>query len=532
MPDIVGDLVLGRYEPVWGELYEGDCSMPEHLRVSGYLPERYGRRLYGFLAGPRLASGQVYDISHPKNVVAAVCKNLADQKPGRCLATDVLDAYVDAAMTRIGIKHTDFGIGIVQPRTIDEVLLGAQSRSAKKRMLYEQAHNKNIETGFEGISRTNWRGSAFVKEEMLKIGKPPRFIFNAATEDVVREREVGKAFEEIYIRNNLSIKGLRAAERYKPVEEVHFLLGGFYVVALDDTARDANTVAHDFYAYNALLSRMGINTPEVSSMLMKRKGFSSRVRRTWKLTSSQTSLLSGCGFTSSMNYCTTRLNCWFIAGKLGLSNEEFAVIAEGDDCLFCVRTDAWMRVQSNFDEILSLSARMLRKDLKVESQGYWHEGGHPFCGGNIGYSGNRWWYFPSLSRMGLKATVVLGRDVESLKPARGRLLARIEALEDRFTQVPIGWKIAEVVRRHAVVQRGKILRTNEEHYNHNLNQGQKFEPPNDEARIAFEHVMGVTVDDQLRFEEMIERRCEDDINCDLTVEFQDLLDSRPPFYKQ
>jgi len=509
--------------------YRGVIESPVHLSVRGHVEDRHVPKLYGFYAGPILDDGQVYDTGLGRNIRAAINKNLADQLPGAGLPREVVDEFVKDNLVGIGAKPSVI-TSEVRLNTEEEVLAAASERSGKKFRAYERSYAACNQTGHERSLVDTWELEHFVKFEFLGkssttgLQKPPRIIANVDTQDVVQGRRSGRGFEHFIAKNN-SIKGLKAAERYKPLEEVLTILGDFYVVALDDTARDANTVRHDFDAYKGVLESLGLLTPYMAQML-DREGFTSRCG-TLKLRTRTTSLLSGSDFTSAMNYNTTRLNCWYLAKVSGLAAEEWCVVAEGDDCVMCIARAAWLRVKPNFyDTFLPSAASDLRKCLKVEGEGWYDECGHPFVGGNVGYYAGRWWYFPSLSRMRLKATVVLGKDVHQPAVAKARLRARVEALVDRYTAVPIGWKLAEVLQRHAAwVGHGKILRLQDEEYNHVFaKNATPFRAPTELERKAYEHVMGVSVSVQRRLEDVIEIECKVDINADLRAVFNDLLE--------
>lgn len=495
--------------------------------MEGQADDEFVRKLYGFHAGPILSTGQVYNTDLARNLYAAINKNLADQVPGVGLTDSVIEEFVEANLVGIGAKPSEWTPEI-RLFTEAEVLDAAQQRSHKKFLLYQENFIACDEHGCERSLVHTWHLNHFVKFEFLGISsstglpKPPRLIANVSTEDVVQGRRSGKGFE-IFIEKNLSIKGLKSAERYKPLEEVHDLLGDFYVVALDDTARDANTVRHDFNAYKGVLGSFGLLTPYMAQML-DREGFISRCK-TLHMWTRTTSLLSGSDFTSAMNYNTTRLNCWYLSKVCGLASEEWCVVAEGDDCVMCITSAAWQRIQPHFkDYFLPKAASDLRKCLKVEGEGWFDECGHPFVGGNVGYYAGRWWYFPSLGRMRLKATVVLGKDVHQRVTAKARLRARVDALLDRYTAVPIGWKLAEVLRHHASwVGRGKILRNQDEEHNQFSRNNLPFRSPTMLERQAFEHVMGVPVSIQLELEDLIESETKHDINVDLSSYFDDLL---------
>jgi len=526
-PDYAGGLVLGKYAPIYGAAYEGEIESPDHLEVRGQADDEFTEKLYGFHVGPILSAGQVYNTDLGRNLYAAINKNLADQLPGRGLSTATVDEFVEENLLGIGAQSSVWTPDI-RLYTEDEVLAAAQDRSHKKFELYRENYVACDENGCERSMNDTWELNHFVKFEYLGVSsttglpKPPRLIANVSTEDVVQGRRSGKGFEK-FIEKNLSIKGLKSAERYKPLEEVHDLLGDFYVVALDDTARDANSVRHDFNAYKGVLGSLGLLTPYMAQML-DREGFSSRCKGLL-LRTRTTSLLSGSDFTSAMNYNTTRLNCWYIAKVCGLVAHEWCVVAEGDDCLMCITKDAWLRIQPDFSNtFLPKAASDLRKQLKVEGEGWFDECGHPFVGGNVGYYAGRWWYFPSLGRMRLKATVVLGKDVHQPTNAKARVRARVDALLDRYTGVPIGWKLAEVLQRHASwVGRGKILRNQDEEHNQHSRNDLPFKPPTMLERQAFEHVMGVAISTQLALEDLIECETRTDINVDLTSHFNDLL---------
>lgn len=515
---MVDELILGRYRPIYSAVYEGDTSLPSHLKMTENEIEDVPMKIVGFYAGPIMAKGQVYDQRHPLNIRAGIAKNLADQVVGPGLPKDIVALFIDQHSVGIGAKDSEISQE-VHMYSDQEVIDAAYLRSGKKGRQYNESFINIDNTGVERSDHDTWNVRHFVKFEFLKFGKPPRLVCDASTDDVVMGRRTGKGFEA-FIAENLSIKGLQSDEKWKPLEEVQDLLGEFYVIALDDTARDANTVQHDFDAFIGVLDSMDL-LDDLNRDMLDRTGFRSNCGAS-SIASKQVSLLSGVDFTSSMNYNTTRLNCWFIAHELGLDRLDWAVIAEGDDCLFCIRLSIWYTVKDRFATVLSACATMLRKDLKIEGQGEWDECGHPFVGSHMGYYAGRWWCFPSFGRMKLKSTVVLGHDVQSATRASGRLKARAEALSDRYSGVPIGYKLAEVLRHRAMGLRGKILRTTEEEYHLSLSR-KLFREPNNDEREAYAHCVGIEVVDQLLLESEIEMDCARENNPDMREHFEILL---------
>lgn len=474
-------------------------------------------RVMGFTAGLVLSEPLVYDTKNTINFKSAINKNLAPQVTAGVSSIDKqqLQSHIQ---NYVSLEST-IGIDAMQPKarptdlywTKQQVIDHTRAKGlAKKAQKYENAVPKGEAKDHHLSTKPKFDGSHFIKLEALKPGKDPRLIFDASTPDVLNGRVVNSAYEN-WMHRYPTVKGLATNLKFKPVQDIHEQLGcDTWVLALDDTARDANTVRHDFDCYGKLLDAIGINT-DMFRAVLSRAGFTSHysvgMREIARVSSQSTSLLSGCDFTSSMNYNTTRFNAYYLCTvKLGLARQDWGVVAEGDDCLILIRKSAMPDFMTRLtEEYIKVTGEELCKRWKIEGLGsYDKDGGHPFVGGTVVYSLNRWWFFPSVARMRLKATTVLRPDSDE-HTYRARLAARSEALRDRFTAVPLGWTIARFVTYLSAKHPAREpLRTAEEEYQHKLHVNQSFVKYDDDSLHAFWKATGISPADVLEFERLVD----------------------------
>lgn len=476
---------------------------------------QFGRktRPMGFIAGLILSEPLVYDTKLVTNAVAAINKNLCPQVNG-----GVQTISFEYHRTFVSLETTD-GIDVMRPKASitgrpwsqESVILRARERGDnRKAEKYERARLKHMDCVERQASKNTWVGQHFVKLEAVKEGKPPRLIFNASGVDVLTGRQTNSAYEKLIPRYP-SVKGLKTQEKHSPVQEVHCALGSdTWILALDDTGRDANTVPADFERYSMTLESYGILTDTFRAMLARR-GFQSTMlidgREVIKLSSRSTSLLSGCDFTSCMNYNTTRFNAWYLCAiALGLERDDWGVVAEGDDCLILIRRSAL----PNFNQIITEEfiqevGNSLCKSWKIEGMGaYDDDGGFPFVGGCIVWSQCTFWFFPSVSRMRLKATCVLSPSCNATQ-YKGRLAARAEALRDRFSGVPLGYSIAKFVTHLSTKYPARPIRSKEEEFDHRINHNTRFVYPSDDAYSAFWKAFGISPQECKNFDVVIDQ---------------------------
>jgi hypothetical protein len=447
--------------------------------------------------GPILADAVVFDTTCRINAIAAAGKNLAAQVPASNLLPNIMtliDEYVEATFTT-GIDAWGPGIPYQRPYSLTEIISLAGLRSGKKRKQYEDGVKDLLE---RGLQADKWRLQGITKLEPLECGKGVRLVNNPPTSDVVAGRTSSAAMDD-YAHTRASIKGRDRKKKAELFAEVHTLLGDCYLVGVDDTARDANTVEHDFACYAKVLERLGART-QYTDVLLKRQGFLTRAKGvmfkgTWK------SLLSGVDFTSIMNVNTTWFLAWYLCKLWGLPREAWVVIGEGDDMVIAIAASHFGMVPSLSTDYLSTVGLGLRKVLKLEGiSTSWAGPGIDFVGGSFIYDGGVWWNFPKPKRMFLKATIACGRDITSTKVANARLKARALAMADRFSGIPIGWAIAASIERHASRVRGRVLFTREEEFSF---QGVANQPPSCGSREAYSRCFGISVATQLTLEHII-----------------------------
>lgn len=505
---------MGHLPAILGEILEEPPIQNKNitLTIEGiHVPKK---RQMGFFAGLVLWDPVIYDTKSVANFIAAVNKNLAPQhEDGK-----VHDSAIEM-MRRFVVEETSSGIDIMTPSaeisplkwTKDEVVDNARAKGlTRKADKYEKAIPESEGQSHAMETKNRWVGECFVKFEALKPGKPPRLIFNARAADVLKGRTVNSAFEE-WMHRYPSVKGLATQDKWKPVRDVHEALGGdTWMLCLDDTARDAHTNRADFNRFKATLNAIGLSDETFFGML-DRSGFVSRYKvgvvTKAMISSKKTSLLSGCDFTSCMNYNTTRFNAYYLAHKLGLRKNDWGVVAEGDDCVIAIRKSAMPDFMFTVTETLIKNIGLeLGKHWKIESMGsYDKDLGHPFVGGTVVYSQANWWFFPSTTRMRLKSTVVLSSHRDE-KQLRERLTARAEALRDRFSCTPLGYSIAKFVTHLSSKYPAKEpRRTAEEEYDHMIHKGITFKKYDDSTLVAFWKATGISPTEVLDFELEIER---------------------------
>lgn len=470
-------------------------------------------RAMGFIAGLILSDPLVYDTKLVTNAVAAINKNLCPQinRGEQTISFDYHSMFVS-------LETTD-GIDIMRPKATltgrpwsqEAIIRKARERGDnRKAEKYERARVKHLDCVERQASKRTWVGQHFVKLEALKNGARPRLIFNASGVDVLTGRQPNSAYEEL-IHRYPSVKGLQTQDKHLPVQEVHHALGSdTWILALDDTGRDANTVSADFERYDMTLESYGIQTETFKGMLARR-GFQSTMlidgREVIKLSSKSTSLLSGCDFTSCMNYNTTRFNAWYLCAiALGLERDDWGVVAEGDDCLILIRRSAMPNFRQIItEEFIKTVGLSLCKSWKIEGMGAFDDdGGFPFVGGCVVWSQCTFWFFPSVSRMRLKATCVLSASCNAAE-YKGRLAARAEALRDRFSGVPLGYSIAKFVTHLSAKHPARPIRTKEEEYDHKINHNTKFRQPSDAACSAFWKAFGISPQECRNFDVLVDR---------------------------
>lgn len=476
-------------------------------------------RPMGFIAGLVTAQPLVYDTKHVNNVIAAINKNIAPQINRGVMEIDesVLDEFV--------CQETTDGIDVMTPAvtlngtiwTKQQVIENTRAKgNTKKTMKYMLAQERLSGTSLRFEERTKVQGGNFVKLEALKQGKPPRFIFDSPGEDVLLGRQCNAPFEK-WMARYPSIKGLKTQDKWKPVKDVHDALGGdTWILALDDTARDANTVSYDFLRYRKTLSAIGILSQEFAAIL-DRRGFRNCVKinglKVITINSKTTSLHSGCDFTSCLNYNTTRFNAWYLCAKvLGLQKHQWGVVAEGDDCLILISKPALPDfVNIVTPELIAATGAKLCKNWKIEGMGpHDQTTGHPFVGGCVVWSMGQVYFFPSVSRMRLKATTVLSPSV-NYKECIGRLSARAEALTDRYSGVPLGYSIAKFVAYLSSKYPSRPRRTNEEEFDHQNNVNTNFRKYTSAELYAFSKCYGISPMAITEFDNIIDGLIRDDV---------------------
>lgn len=467
-------------------------------------------------AGPILQDGQVYTVRSCANQVAALNKNLSAQLPDAHL-----DPELDSFVRRFAGEFVGTGIGCL-PRSptltpvlysLWQVVAHAATRSASKAAGYSLSLIEYL-TGCVSIDLKVWKGKWFVKTEILKLGKPPRLIFNCTKALVALSRVANYPFEAWIKQSYVTVKGLQTRDRHKPVSVVadRLLAHGIpYVISIDCTARDANVRSHDFLAYRLILLslRMLIWALDVVTRYSGAVGTTSsfRVSVGW------VSLLSGVDFTSTINFIVSYFGAWYFCTiVLGIPKDHWGVAAEGDDnCVIISRpyalamlTRGWLPICPNDKGHLLVRCVgiSLGKRWKVEDAGWLDSPtGHPFVGGRITYYGGLYTFLPLWGRFLLKAGAIVTRDVVNSKILYGRVTARADALTDRFNCYPVGWLYANLVRHHALLYGATARRTKEESYEYESSSRVKWaKEPDLFTRQVFARTYGVSIERQFHIE--------------------------------
>lgn len=474
--------------------------------------------LIGAFAGPVLTDGHVY-CSTELNELAAIGKNLAEQ-----VDDEALDANIPRYQQEFASAFVGDGVGLIARRetaapcsySLVQVVAHAATRSAKKAKGYATALMSYI-CGTVLLSLLEWEGKWFVKLERLKPGKPPRFIFSCDKIIVALSRATNYPFEKWIKESYTTVKGLPTAMRYLPISEGCDKLkvtGLPYIVSIDCTARDANTKAHDFALYLLILRKLNLATPIIEWLCLYSSARGSSTY--WKIRVKWVSLLSGVDFTSTINFITSYFGAYYYCTYvLMLPMNAWTVGAEGDDNCICISRPYAMQLllsgrlpegeNSPGHVILVQAGLALGKRWKTEYAGWLDDPhGHPFVGGTVLYDDGAYHFFPSYARFLLKAGVVLARDVISPKCLMGRIIARADALTDRFDRYPIGWVYANLVRAHAACYNVRVLRTKEEEYEELASSKRRIaREPGMTIRVLFERHTGITVGRQFALEGLL-----------------------------
>lgn len=484
--------------------YDGKVETNPKLKIDVISVKLNRKKVLGFDCGPRFGNGVLYDVKSTANLIAAAGKNLQAQVPevywDQNIRTLHLEFIEDLLAGELDAWRGTTNNVPFRPATFAEVVAAAFARSGKKGRNYLQGVADL--TGRHALKhlRPFWTTRPMVKFEVLsgkthqKDAKAPRLINNTPTSDVVRGRTSSLHFDAWMKRNRPTVKGKSTADKLSDLDRLNTLIGHSYVLGIDDTARDANVTTNDFALYRDLLSALGFMTPEMEVML-KREGFVGHANGTF-ISGKWTSLLSGVDFTSALNMVVSWFGGWYLCKKvLGLKSSDWGILAEGDDQLILMRGR-----KTPFDqEDIAAVGRRLAKVWKIESQG-WPEDQHAFIGGNVTKFRGKWHYVPSPKRMFLKSTIALCPFGTSRKEMISRLKARALALSDRYSHIPIGWAIAEKVSSFANTFSGKARFTREEEF---VYTGTILRAPDQTARLVYQACTGITVDQQLRCEDII-----------------------------
>lgn len=463
----------------------------------------------GAAVGPVLSWPSVYDPRSAEAELGAMGKNLGEQvqeKPGPVGLWMVVFLMHFAAGA---FDACCFSLGRT-PSSPQEVIAAAYLRSGAKGRQYSEAFRWFYDgVGFckaVVVYTVCHVSSMFVKVEALASGKPPRMIFNPLTWEVVVSLESTRPAEGWMKQERVTFKGVQTADKWKPIAEAALKVNaGFdvWILCLDDTGRDSNTVAHDFTIFECVLAILGCLTI-MTAQLLQRVGFRAKMNN-FKLRGDWVSLLSGSSWTSVMNYFTSMFMLFCVAVfYLDLPFSDFYCLAEGDDSALILsgeRVRGLLQTTTLFDEegIAGFGLK-LRKRLKIESfREFYHPEGHPIVGGVAAFSCEGSFYHPSWKRFELKTSWALSFMICSEKVYLSRLQSRSLCLNDRFDGVPIMWAYA---RRVAIVAQrlgGRALLDSDELFTYGGIEV-AYEPSM-ASRISFSTVYGINVSRQLAMEE-------------------------------
>lgn len=465
-------------------------------------------RVAAAAVGPILSRPVLWETRSRDCEQAAFGKNLPEQIPENeedrvwvdRMSVAFLSALAAGQVDATGLKRQH-----LWPASPKEVVDAAYKKSGKKGRLYEAA-SAVVHKG-KGIweAGERWIGSMFVKFELLKEGKPPRNIFNSSTEDVVVVREAAMPMEHYMAETGFTFKGLVSEDKWIPICNAARAVDkdmDVWVVCLDDTARDGNTVEHDLKNFISILYLFGVMTQLVLSV-MQRLAAKTRTKF-FNLVLVLYSLLSGVPHTSLMNFWTSVFGLWcWAVDDLGLAHSEFAIVAEGDDTALIIagRRARELSARGKFSEcdIVTFGLR-LRKRWKLEDCGPLDKDrGHPIVGGVVVENLKQFYYFPSWKRFILKAGWCGDYGLKGRKPYLLRASARACALVDRYSSVPVMWAYAcKVAEAFGCSTAGM---TREERFSYSGKTA--CLEPSSAARVAFEKAYGIAVCDQFALERLI-----------------------------
>lgn len=467
-------------------------------------------RIAGAAVGPVLSMPVVYDPRSSDAEMGAVGKNLSEQIPHK--HDDVL-AWMVIFLVHFAAGCFDAGRYRLHfpPASREEVLAAAYKRSGAKGRAYQQASDWFYRgVGFCKVFTifcSMHVASMFVKVEALAFGKPPRMIYNPLTWEVIVGLESTRPAEYWMKSERVTFKGVPTSDKHLPIAEAALKVDrnfDVFVLCLDDTGRDGNTVTHDFGIFTCVLAILGSLTSLVADFL-ERVGFTTRMHN-FTLIGRWLSLLSGSPWTSVMNYFTSMfvLFC-FAQFYLGLNLWQYYCLAEGDDSALIISGTAarLLIARGMFDEDkLAAFGLKLRKRIKVESARWFYDpAGHPIVGGVAVFGEGGGLFIPSWKRFLQKSSWALSFMIDVPAVYLSRLQSRSLCLNDRFTTVPVMWAYARRVRQIAQRQGGRVCMSSQELYAYS---GNDFaQPPSMEARLAFAGVCGISVSHQYAMESYI-----------------------------
>jgi len=472
------------------------------LKKNNYVPDTphldAAGPISGLVLGPVLTDATTYNHKDGRNLAGAINKNIPPDFVQSDLrlhewAFQYVLAEFNGEVDALGEGCTEMGF----VRTIEDVIAHARIKDVAKSKRYQHAYNQVL-SGDESMDiSTMHRGKYQIKPEVLKSGAAPRGILNPEPIAVLCALQVVLALESFVKRLRPTFKGYDAHEKHIPIQLAVDAVGSTLFVARDCTARDGHTNDLAYAVFTTLLCQLlGLSYDCWEMRAFIRQGMRATTPL-GQLVSKLMRLYSGLGFTSIMNYITTRCDSFIVARHLGLRQVDWAEVPEGDDGAMILSPGAFAAFRTHFPDSVALAAfgRRLGKAWKLEALGDLLSTPLPIVGGVVVYNNDRWYFFPSMGRFSFKAGRMHVCNFGDVGQIRGRIAGRCQALLHRFSSLPVYEAYAKCVRRSL----GRLA-SGRPTYDHDdewtINEGRRGGPITEDVRAAFERAFGMSPEQQ------------------------------------
>jgi len=456
----------------------------------------------GLVLGPALMDATTYNHNDGRNMAGAINKNIpadfVQSDPALYeWAFEYVLAEFNGEVDALGEGCTEIGF----VRTIDEVIAHAKVKDAAKSKRYQHAYNQVLQ-GHESFDISPMhRGKYQIKPEVLKSGASPRGILNPEPIAVLCALQVVLALESFVKRLRPTFKGYDALDKHIPIQLAVEAVGSTLFVARDCTARDGHTNDMAYAVFASILCKLLCLTCECWEMrAFVRCGMRANTPM-GQLVSKLMRLYSGLGFTSIMNYITTRCDSFIIAKSLRLRRVDWAEVPEGDDGAMILSPAAFAAFRTAYpcERALAMFGRKLGKSWKLEAMGDLLTSPLPIVGGVVVCHDDKWYFFPSLTRFGFKAGRMHICNFGDVGQVRGRISGRCQALRHRFAALPVYEAYASCVTR-SLGRLATARPTYDRDDEWTVTERRRSGKITDSVRAAFERAFGMSPEQQREIE--------------------------------